>query len=370
MKSFLVCCACSLTISSALSAQAVYDELPAGFIGTTDKVYDQYLLPRSTNQPVHIQYCYDLAEIANSGSPAILELAWRRNNFYTNAVPAGSVTMTVEMGHSTNLPSAMSTKFANNIAIGKVQVFQGTMNYPAAVKGNGPAPWTHVLKIVKPVVFNVQKGTNKSLTIDMIITATTGYTSGTYPMDAAGVNVGERRSNGSGPVNCPFSNTWYANSIGYTTDGLINTGGNWSINYNNILPGAPGLMALSGFGLDHKGSWALPIDLKPLTGVGGCTWHVGLESGVLLAVVANGFGTASTPTIRIPPGLGGRSFYDHSLWLDKAANPGGLVVGLSSKWYIGTGKSPSANTLYKLWDTKGSEGKLRTGQGTMLRLTR
>ena len=355
-------------ICGSLSAQ-VYDELPAGYTKTADKIYDYYLLPRTSYHPVHIQYCYDMAEIAITGSPIIQELAWRRNNYYGNSVPAGSVTMTVTMGHSTNLPSAMSSTFANNIKVGKVQIFKGTVNYPAAIKGTGPAPWTHILKIVKPIIFIAQKA-NKSMTIDMVITATTGYTTSTYTMDAAGPDAGGRTSNPSSSSTCKFSNNKYNSSIGYTLGGLTNTGGIWYVSYGNILPLAPGIMTISGFGVDKPGPWKLPIDLTVL-GAPGCKWNVGLETGLWIPIVATASGQARVPNLMIPPGFGGMAFYDHSLFLDAKANNAGLVVGWSSKWSIGTGKGPSANTLYKTTDTAASAtGSFRKGQGTHVRLTR
>jgi hypothetical protein len=356
-------------VCGSLSAQT-YDDLPAGFTNTADNIYDYFLLPRTSYHPLHVQYCYDLAEIANTGSPIVQSLSWRRNNYYSNAVPAGSVTMTVILGYSANTPAAMSTTFANNIAVTPTQIFQGTVNYPAAVKGTGPAPWTHVLPITKPIVFVVQKGANKSMTVDMVITATTGYTTSTYTMDASAPDGGSRTSNPSSSSTCKFSNNNYNNSLSYTTGGLNNNGGTWYVQYGSILPNAPGIMTLSAFGIDNKGTWPLPIDMTGL-GAPGCKWNVGLETGVWIPVTANASGAAKIPNITIPAGLGGKSFYDHALFLDQAANKAGLVVTWSSKWYIGTGKGPSANTLYKTADTASSPtGSLRTGYGTHLRLTR
>jgi len=368
MNKSLALGACALLVCGSLSAQT-YDDLPAGFTTTADKNYDYFLLPRTSYHPVHIQYAYDLKEIFNTGSPIIQSLSWRRNNYYGNAVPAGSVTMTVNLGYSTALPAAMSSTFANNIAVGKVQIFKGTMNYPAAVKATGPAPWTHVLKIIKPIIFVVQKGTNKSMTVDMVITATTGYTTSTYTMDAAAPDTGGRLSNGSAPSQCKFSNAKYASSLGYSTSNMKSPG-SWYVRYGSILPNAPGIMTISGFGLDNKGTWPLPISLTPL-GAPNCNWHVGLEAGIWIPVTANASGSATVPTLPIPSGFSGKHFYDHSLWLDQKANKAGLVVGWSSKWYIGTGKAPSANTLYKTADTASSPtGSFRRSYGTHLRLTR
>jgi hypothetical protein len=361
--------ASALVMCGSLSAQTTnYVELPKGYTKTVDKLYDYYLLCRSSYWPMHVQYCYDLADIP-TGSPIIKELAWRRNNYYSNTVPAGTVTLTVTMGHSANLPSAMSTTFANNIISTSKQVFKGTLNFPAAPKGTGPAPWTHMVKLAAPGHI-LALGGNKSLTVDIVITATTGYT-GTHPMEVSGPDGGGRSTNGSIYSLCKFSNGKYNSGLGYTTSGLTNAGGTWYVNYSSILPNAVGLVTLSGFGIDNKGKWPLPIDLTNLLGAPNCKWNVGLETALWIPVTANASGSARLPNITIPPGFGGSAFYDHSLWFDKAANKGGVVVGWSSKWYIGTGKGPSANTLYRTADkTASATGYLRKGYGMHLRLTR
>ena len=367
MNKSLALGACALTLCSALSAQTAYDELPAGFTKTADNIYDYFLLPRTSYHPLHVQYCYDPADVGVP-SAKFTELSWRRNNYYSNSVPAGSVTMTVNIGMSALTPATMSSTFANNITILPKQVFKGTVNYPVATKGTGPAPWTHVLKLQTPYVYVGPSG--KSFTIDMVITATTGYTTSTYTMDAAAPDGGLRSSNPSSSSSCKFSSGKYNNSLSYTTGGLTNTGGTWYVQYGSILPNAPGIMTLSGFGIDNKGPWPLPIDLTAL-GAPGCKWNVGLETGVWLPVTANASGSAKVPSLTIPAGLGGKSFYDHALFLDPKANKAGLVVTWSSKWYIGTGKGPSANTLYKTADTGGSAtGSIRKGYGTHLRITR
>ena len=358
---------CTLAFAGSLTSQS-YTELPKGYTTTVDQTYDYYLLCRSSYWPLHVQYCYDLADIP-TGSPLIKELAWRRNNYYSNSVPAGTVTMTVTMGHSANLPSAMSSTFANNIANAAKVVFKGTANFPAAPKATGPAPWTHKIPLIAPGHILVTTG-NKSITVDIVITATTGYTS-THTMDASGPDAGNRSNNGSIYSSCRFSNNKYNNSLSYTTGGLNNNGGTWYVQYGSILPNAPGVVTLSGFGIDNKGKWPLPIDLTTIFGAPNCKWNVGLETGLWIPVTANASGNARLPNITIPPGFGGSAFYDHSLWFDKAANKGGVVVGWSSKWYIGTGKGPSANTLYRTADTSNSPtGYFRQGQGMHLRLTR
>jgi hypothetical protein len=271
------------------------------------------------------------------------------------------------MGMSPNAPTAMSTTFANNLKNGVKQVFKGTMNFPAAPKATGPAPWTHVIKLTAPG-YILASTVDKSFTVDLVVTATTGYT-GTHPIEAAGPDIGSRTSNPSSSSGCKFSNNKYNNSISYTTGGLTNNGGTWYVSYNSILPNAPGVMTISAFGIDNKGTWPLPIQV-PMAG-SGCKWNVGLELGLWIPVNANASGQARVPNLTIPPGLGGGAFYDHQLWLDSANTAGPLVVGWSSKWTIGSGKTPSGNTVYRTANTANSPtGYLRKGYVPHMRLTR
>jgi hypothetical protein len=355
-------------LAGAVPAQT-YDELPAGgWTQKVDEIYDSYLTTRTSYLPLHIQYAYDTSDIPVAGA-VLTEAAWHRNNYYSNAMPAGSLTTTVTLSLSPNSPAAMSTTFASNLVNLTAQVFQGTVNFPTAPFQSGvPAPWTHVLKFTNPFIY--AKGTNLSLVIDMVTTASTGYTTSTYLIDASGPDAGARTSNPSSSSTCKFSNGNYNNSLSYTTGGLNNNGGTWYVSYGSILPNAPGLVTLSAFGVDNPGSWPIPLDL---TGIGapGCKWNVGFESGIWIPVTASATGSARLPNLTIPPGLGGFAFYDHGFFVDPAANQAGIVVTWSSKWYIGTGKAPSASTLYRTADTSSSPtGTLRAGTGTHVRIAR
>jgi hypothetical protein len=359
--------ALTLALTAATGvAQTTYIELPKGYTNNVDQLYDPYLVPSSSYIPEHLQYAYDTADL---GIPVanFVELAWHRNNYWANALPAGSITTTVTMSLSPNAPSAMSTTFASNMVSLTKQVYQGTVNWPVATKGTGPAPWTHVLPLTTPFLCVV--GTNKSLVIDVVTTATT-YAASTYTIAASAPDAGTRVNNGNAQSLCKFSNGNYNNTLSYTTGGLNNNGGIWYLQYGSLLPNAPGIATLSAYGLDFTGPWPLPINLTGL-GAPNCAWHVGLELGLWVPVPANASGTARWPNLTIPAGLGGLSFYDHALFLDPAANKAGWVTTWSSKWYIGTGVGPSANTVYKIQDTASSPtGTLRTGYGTHVRLGR
>ncbi|MAE76337.1 MAG: hypothetical protein CMJ85_05665 [Planctomycetes bacterium] len=356
----------ALALIAGTTAAQNYEELPKGFTKTVDNAYDYFLLPRLSYLPVHIQYAYDVNDVSVPAAP-MRAVTWRRNNYYSNSVPAGSITVTVTMSHGPNAPSAMSTTFASNLSTMTTMVYTGTANFPAAPKATGPAPWTHAIPFARPFVFS--KASGKSLVIDLVIAASTGYTS-THTMDAAGPARGTRTSNPRAQSTCKFSNSKYNNSLSYLTGGLTNKGGPWYVRYGSILPNAPGIATLSIFGNDNKGPWPLRIDLTPL-GAPGCFWDVGLEMGLWVPITATASGTASWPSIQIPPGLGGLAFYDHALFLDKAANNFGFVATWSSKWSIASSLAPKANTLYMTADTnKSPTGRFRTGYGTHVRLTR
>jgi hypothetical protein len=355
-------------VGGAASAQT-YDELPAGgYTQLVEQYYDYMLVPSTNYIPLHLQYAYDVNDIPVAAAN-ITELTWRRNNYWGNSLPAGSITWTVTVGHGPNDPPNMSSTYANNLGPLSKVVFQGTVNFPAANNsGPTPAPWTHVLKLTTP--FQFIKPSGKSLIVDIVTTAVTGYINSTYTIAAAAPDAGLRFENGGAQSTCKFSNGKYNSSLGYNLSGLNNNGGTWYVQYGSLLPNAPGLATLSGYGMDNKGPWPLPIDLTFL-GAPGCQWRVGMELGFWVPVVADANGNARWPNITIPPGFGGVNLYDHAFFLDAQANAAGIVVTWTSKWHIGTLKGPSANMLYTLQDSNSSPtGNFRPGYGTHLRITR
>ncbi len=256
-----------------------------------------------------------------------------------NANPAITTNATLVMSIATANSAASTTTFATNHGANMRTMISGNINLPAAAnQATWPSPWLTSFPFSAPFVF--QNLTGGSLVIDLTQVQATGQTS--WYVEYSTPDLGGRGNNGNPPSTCKFSSNTYNSGLGYTTGGLNPNGGNWYVNYSGLLPNAVGVVALSAYGMDNKGPWPLPIDLTGL-GAPGCNWYVGLEIGFLGALTANASGSATMPNITIPAGLGGTAFYDHTLWLDPAANAAGLVVGWSSKWSIGTGLgSPSA----------------------------
>lgn len=256
-----------------------------------------------------------------------------------NANPAITTRANLVMSVSSAAWTASTTNFAMNHGASPKTLISGSISLPAATnQATWPAPWQPKFPFSAPFVYTGLTG--GSLVIDMTQVQATGQTS--WYVEYTTPDVGGRATNGSTPSQCKFSNAKYNSGLSYTTSGLNPNGGNWYVQYNNLLPNVVGVVALSAHGMDNRGTWPLPIDLTGL-GAPGCNWYVGLEIGFLGAIVANANGSARLPNIAIPPGLGGSAFYDHTLWFDAQANAGGLVVGWSSKWSIGTGiGAPSA----------------------------
>ena len=83
----------------------IYDELPAGYTQTVVQSYDHYLIPQGQySLPVQLQYAYDVNDVPVPFAQ-ITELAWHRTNYWNNALPAGSITVTV----SGRAPSAAAS---------------------------------------------------------------------------------------------------------------------------------------------------------------------------------------------------------------------------------------------------------------------
>jgi hypothetical protein len=355
----------AILLCSSLGIAQTYTELPAGYTSSTGQPYDPYLCPASSYIPVHIQYAYALADIPVPVA-TITELAWHRNNYWGNSMPAGGITTTVTLGLSPNTALNQSTTFASNLVNMVSVVYTGTTSWPAVTRGTGPAPYTHNIMLTTPYL--LVAGTNVSFIVDHVMTATT-YANSTYTIDAAAPDLGTRNENGGPQSTCKFSTGTYNSGLGYTTGGLTGNGGIWYCSYSGLLPNAPGAIMISGFGLDRPGSYTLPIDLA-IIGMPGCRWNQGLE-GPWIALTANASGSATLPNINIPPGLGGNWFYDQGAFFDAAANPLGVVSTWPSKWYIGTLAGPQASTVYRIQDTASNPtGTKRNGYGTHLRITR
>ncbi|GEM_PF-3683117 len=338
--------------------------LPKGSETTRDKNYDHFLSPYSSLLPVHLQYIYGAGDVPVPAA-VIKELTWRRNNYYGNPVPTTTQTMVVTLSTSPNATASMSPNFAKNFGTLTKQVFSGTVNWPSAPYKKAPAPFTHKIPLTTSFTFIRPQG--KALLIDIKVTKSS--TSRTYILDAVAPDTGSRTNNGNPPFTCKFSNGKFSNSLSYSLAGLTNNGGPWFVRYGGLLSGSVGIVTISAFGIGIPGyPIKLPIDLKGV-GMPGCFWNVGLESGIWIPIKVDTFGFARLPSLTIPKGLGGKSFFDQGLVLDKKANTAGWITTWSSKWTIGTLKGPDANTLYRIRDTSSSPtGFFRKGWGTIVRI--
>jgi hypothetical protein len=291
------------------------------------------------------QTIVDTADIGTT--PKIWKsIAFRRPVGLGNANPAITTTATVVMSVSTSPWTASTTTFATNHGATTSTVISGSVNLPAATNPPAwPAPWTTAWPFSAPFVFTPVAG--GSLVIDITqVQVSPGQTS--WYVEYTTPNLGGRFENGGANSLCKFSNGSYNNGLGYTTGGLNNNGGTWYVNYSGLLPNAPGLVTLSVYGLDNKGPYPfLPLDLTSL-GAPNCRWNVGFEVFPLGLLTASATGSARWPNITIPAGLGGKAFYDHSIWFDAAANNLGLVTGWSSKWSIGDGVGAPAAFVYAI----------------------
>lgn len=356
---------CLALLAAATHAQTWY--LPKGWETTADNNYDlSYFGASATNLPVHVQQLYAPADMPRPVIP-LTKISCRRNNFYGNTIYTSSTKLSLTISHGPNAPSAASTTFASNVGTDAAKVFDGTVNWPGASKGSGPAPFTFPIPFTQN--FNLIQVKGKSIVFDFLLTTRDHKTSRgsqtSMLLDAAALARGTRVSNGSAPSGCRDSNGKYNNSLSYSTSGLINAGGPFQLTYRNLFPSAPVVLTLSGFGVPpNNGPWPLPINLTGL-GASGCTWHVGLELGAWIVLNSDASGAATLKLV-IPPGLGGVTFYDHGIVRDANANSWGWVTTWSSGWKIGSGKAPDATMVYRTQDTTGSPTGFRRTQYGMI----
>ncbi|MCA8968918.1 MAG: hypothetical protein KDC95_04015 [Planctomycetes bacterium] len=286
------------------------------------------------------QTIIDLSDLGNVAPLVAKSIAVRRPIGLGNSNPAMTTNATLVLSVSTALSSAATTTFATNYGASSTTVINTAISLPASVnQATWPAPWQPAFPFNAPFVIPPTSA-GGSLVIDLTQVQTTGASS--WYVEYTTPDLGGRSTNGAVPSQCKFSGGTYNNSLSYTTGGLRPSGGSWYVQYGGLQPNVIGVIALSAFGVDNKGTWPLPLDLTPL-GATNCSFNVGLEIGFLGALTASASGTARTPTMTIPAGLGGSAFYDQTIWFDAAANTAGIVSGWSSKWSIGTGLgAPSA----------------------------
>lgn len=283
----------------------------------------------TTPHDSHTQSIYDSMDVGTTfGLLAALQV--RRPSGLGNQNPAMTTNLTIDISTAAVPYTAASSTFASNHGPNRVQVFSGPISLPQESNpGSWPAQWQAPFVFTTPFPFVQAPG--ETLVIDFMQTGNSATTA--WYLEHTRRDRGDRVTNGPSASSCRFSNGNYNNSLSYTRPVI---GGNWRVTYSSLLPNAPGFAALGIQGAG--GMWAgmsLPLDLTFL-GAPGCRWSIEPLASVSLVASANG--SASWPTLSIPndPALGGVSFFDHSGWIDPAANAAGLVTGWSSEWIIGT----------------------------------
>ena len=285
------------------------------------------------------QSLYDSMDVNTTfGLLAAIEV--RRPQGLGNQNPATTTNLTIDISTTPNGYASASSTFANNHGSNQTQVFSGPISLPAESNpGSWPAPWQMPFIFTTPFPFVQVPG--EALVIDFLQTGNQATTP--WYVEHTRRDTGNRVSNPSAQSSCRFSNGNYNNSLGYSRP-LV--GGTWYVNYGSILPNTNGIAALGLTGVG--GTWGanpLPLDLTFL-GAPGCSWSI--DPMFTVPMVSTASGQGQWPHIPIPnnPALGGVSFYDHSVWMDAAANAGGLVTGWSSEWIIGTNTGAPGAIVY------------------------
>jgi hypothetical protein len=292
------------------------------------------------NSQSHSQLIYDVTDV---GVPAGVwnSFDFRRpglnqaNSYLGNTNYAGTTNATIVLSISNQLLGAVTNTFATNVGANPITVLNGMVNLPAGpAQAIWPHPWINV-PFTSPFPF-VRPATG-TLVLDILQTGNTS--TAPWYLEAQLPNNGGRTENGGPPSTCRNSNNTYASGLSYFTNLL--PGGPWMVNYNGLPPNTNGFGWLGAQGVGGMwGGMTLPISLAPF-GAPGCNVNAGIDIVVPLSTTATGTSRfpAGTGNLMVPnnPALAGQAFYEHSMWLDAAANAFGAVVGWGSKWNIGTG---------------------------------
>jgi hypothetical protein len=321
-----------LTLVAALHSQNSF-VVPSANKSKSGNTHDSFIffgIP--FGQPAHVQLVYSTSDITIQ-SGLIKALSFRRPNTHSNANPAATANISINMSVGPNDAAATSSTFASNLGVFRTTVFNGNLSLPAApYSGPGPAPFT--LQIPFTNLFPYVPASGRGLVADLVVATYTPATSAHWYLDSHGIEGGSRASNGNAQSTCKFSNGSYNDDLSYPADRY--PGSPWHVTYNRLLPNAPGVGAIGNTGVGRNwGAVVLPVNLAPL-GAPGCGWHTNIHFTV--GLLADGFGRATWPTITIPsdPSLANAVFYDHAVFLDPAANAAGIVTTWSSKWVIGS----------------------------------
>ena len=314
----------------------------------------------------HAQLIYDVSDVM---TPAGLwnSLDYRRpglnqqNTYLGNVNNAGTTNATIILSWSTTALANVTNTFATNVGGSPVTVLSGMVNLPAGpAAAIWPHPWNNIPFTTPYVWIRPPTGT---LVVDILQTGNTS-TSAWY-LEMQGPNNGGRSANGNAPSTCKNSALGYANSIGYS--GTLMPGGQWYVSYGGLPNNAPGFAWIGSQGIGGTyGGLLLPIDLGVI-GAPGCFIHASVDYAIPLTAAGT---SARWPTIQLPndPSLAGAFFYDHSIWLDAAANALGAVVGWSSRWGIGTGLgAPAAMVSATGTSAMNATGSLAQQTGVTLR---
>jgi len=368
VRTLLVSC---LLLVGAAGAQSRTFVLPKDAEKDRNSFHDMSNLGLSASSvPFHVQNGYDTAEMPVA-TARVMQLAYRRNQYYSNSIATSTSTMTIYMSHGPNAPASFSSTFASNEGNDRTMVFSGTVNWPASPFTGRNTPFEFKVPLKQTFVLIQTKG--KSIVVDTTVTARTHLINASENgliLDAqAEIKSGVRTTNET--AHCNFSNGNRNNGLGATTSGLTEKGGVWQVIYGNLPPNALGVMTVSAFGKPAWGNIRLPIDLTPI-GAPQCTWAVGLESGVWLPFKVSSGGQGTVGKVPVPAGItAGTSFYDGAFVVDAKANAAGIVPLWSSKWTFRQTTVVNAVTVTRSKDSTppSPTGSLRRGQAALIEFT-
>jgi hypothetical protein len=287
--------------------------------------------------------------------------ATARGDRWTLASTACPTTLTVSIAVAQHGIAAASDRFGANASADATVVIAGHVSLPAQpAAAKWPAPWIS-LPFTQPRVYTHEAG--RTLVVDVVHHA--AGPGQPWSLEAETPFRGARFDNARSDDVCPFSDGSVPSALTWRAPRL---GGAWTLAHEDLLPNVAGVawIGSKGAGATYQGR-TLPIDLAAL-GAPGCTLSASPEFVVLLKAFGR---SAAWPRLAIPndPALARRSFYDHSLWFDPAANALGAVSGRSSEWVIGDGRGAPAALLYATGDaSSGASGTLAHGVGVALRL--
>ncbi len=281
------------------------------------------------------------------------------NSWLGNDNPPATTNLVLTISVTATPLSGLTDTFANNHGPSPITVRSGPLNLPARPGTNvWPQPWENIPFSTPMLYVGTPGGT---LVVDLM--QTNNSSTSPWFLEAQLRKEGMREDNGTLSNPCQFGRGNSNNRINFTSPQL---GGNWRVTYHNLMTGTSGFAWIGSQGIGGSyGGWPLPIDLGPL-GAPGCNVRASVDFVVGLTAVG---ASATWPNVPIPndPSLTGKTFFDHSLWMDSSANAFGGVVGWSSKWTIGDGIGAPAALLSAVGvNATNVTGTLALGTGVTL----